>query len=134
MFNENLGLMLRIDAKNATTPEGCVYDEAHITLDAQVLTSGDMNRVEYPQLNAKMNARERIRTLQQALTLLGYDPGPEDGVEGAKVRAAIVAYRRDRQLKPDISDENVRQIILLDALGKSLGKMNDAYDQLAPDP
>lgn len=134
MFNEKLGLMLRIDAKNATTPEGCVYDEAHITLDAQVLTSGDMNRIEYPALSTKMNPRERIQALQRALTLLGYDPGPEDGSEGVRLRSSIAAYRRDRHVALDLPDENVRQAILLDAAMKSLDEMKDAYDQLAPEP
>lgn len=38
---------------------------------------------------------------QQALTDLGYDPGPVDGVNGAMTTAAIKAFQRDHGLNPD---------------------------------
>lgn len=37
-----------------------------------------------------------VRRLQRALTGLGYDPGPIDGLYGPQTRAALMAYSRDR--------------------------------------
>jgi putative peptidoglycan binding protein/transglycosylase-like protein with SLT domain len=34
--------------------------------------------------------------IQRALTALGYDPGPEDGIPGPRTRGALMAFQRDR--------------------------------------
>lgn len=39
--------------------------------------------------------------IQRALLSLGYDPGPADGIAGAKTKAAIVAFQRAAGLYPD---------------------------------
>lgn len=52
-------------------------------------------------------AKARTAAAQAALKKLGYDPGPVDGVEGPRTRAAITLFQRDRNL-PDtgrLSDE-----------------------------
>ena len=36
--------------------------------------------------------------MQQRLADLGYDPGPVDGVVGARTRAAIRAFQKDNEL------------------------------------
>lgn len=50
-----------------------------------------------------------ILEIQQALKAAGYDPGPLDGKEGQRTRAALVAYQRDRGLSsaPDQWDKTV---------------------------
>lgn len=42
-----------------------------------------------------------IRAAQEALTELGYDPGPADGVIGKKTRAAVSAFQRARGMNED---------------------------------
>ena len=44
------------------------------------------------------STRDRIANLQRALRRLGYDPGPVDGIPGARTRAAIRAFRADAGL------------------------------------
>jgi len=39
---------------------------------------------------------DRIRTMQQGLAKLGFDPGGVDGTFGPKLRAAVEAYQRSR--------------------------------------
>ena len=42
-----------------------------------------------------------VARVQAGLSKLGYDPGPIDGVKGAKTTAAIKAYQRDYGLAED---------------------------------
>lgn len=39
--------------------------------------------------------------IQEALTALGYDPGPIDGIDGPRTRAAVSAFQRDQGLAED---------------------------------
>ena len=48
--------------------------------------------------NAQESTRDRIANLQRALRRLGYDPGPVDGMPGARTRAAIRAFQADAGL------------------------------------
>ena len=49
--------------------------------------------------NARADStRGRIANLQRALRRLGYDPGPVDGIPGARTRAAIRAFQADAGL------------------------------------
>jgi GH24 family phage-related lysozyme (muramidase) len=41
---------------------------------------------------------------QQLLVLLGYDPGPADGIEGDRTRGATLAYQES---KPDLVDDGI---------------------------
>lgn len=43
-------------------------------------------------------AEEIIRTVQQSLARLSYQPGPADGLPGDATRAAIIAFERDQRL------------------------------------
>ena len=42
-----------------------------------------------------------IQKVQVRLTELGYDPGPADGIKGAKTIAAIKQFQRDNNLTDD---------------------------------
>jgi membrane-bound lytic murein transglycosylase B len=50
--------------------------------------------------NRRLNREQAIQA-QQALTLLGYDPGPADGVAGSRTRTAIRSFQTDAGLPPD---------------------------------
>ncbi len=45
--------------------------------------------------------KSAVARVQAGLSKLGYDPGPIDGVKGAKTTAAIKAYQRDYGLAED---------------------------------
>ena len=42
-----------------------------------------------------------VRNIQTALTQMGYDPGPADGIKGSKTVAAIRRYQSDQKLLVD---------------------------------
>jgi peptidoglycan hydrolase-like protein with peptidoglycan-binding domain len=42
--------------------------------------------------------RERVRRVQEQLAAAGFDPGPADGVVGARTRAALRAFQKARRL------------------------------------
>jgi hypothetical protein len=132
MFHDKLGMVLRLDSKNETTEEGCDYDQAYITLDAQVLDNADLTEVEHPELSTSPTPAERVQSLQKALRLLGYDPGPEDGKEGPKLTAALAAYRRNKKLDARASEDDVRRLVLLEAAVKSMDQLGEAVKKLEP--
>ena len=69
-----------------------------------------------------------IRAAQMALTLLGYDPGPIDGVFGPRTSAAIMALQSDVGIEPTgILDQTVIGILFpdLSALPGDAGASND---------
>jgi len=46
------------------------------------------------------SADKEVRWVQQNLKNLGYDPGPVDGVTGARTRSAIIAFQTDISVTP----------------------------------
>ena len=44
---------------------------------------------------------DSIKVLQQGLASLGFDPGPVDGIFGARTRAAVTAWQSKSKLYPD---------------------------------
>jgi uncharacterized membrane protein len=47
------------------------------------------------------DAQARLAGIQRLLTIAGYDATPIDGVDGAKTKAALARFIRDRKLGPD---------------------------------
>lgn len=54
---------------------------------------------EKAEKKAPAKASEEIKKLQEALKAKGQDPGPIDGIMGAKTRAAIKAFQEASGLK-----------------------------------
>lgn len=46
-------------------------------------------------------SKAKTRDVQEKLTLLGYEPGPIDGIYGRKSRAAVVAFQKDAEIGVD---------------------------------
>lgn len=44
-------------------------------------------------------SRSLVKQAQQALRELGYDPGPVDGIEGPRTRAALAAFQKDLEVE-----------------------------------
>lgn len=65
------------------------------------------------EISARLQAGD-IATVQQRLTLLGYDAGPADGVTGPRTRAAFYALKRDLCLA-----ENPRILPVVPALSRT---------------
>ena len=49
---------------------------------------------------APINTRLLTREIQEALTALGYEPGPIDGIYGPKTKRAIQAFERAMGMTP----------------------------------
>jgi len=61
-----------------------------------------------------------VKSLQQVLSDLGYDPGPSDGAMGATTKTAIEAFQRDRKL---VQDGRITPVLLREikrVTGKSI--------------
>jgi peptidoglycan hydrolase-like protein with peptidoglycan-binding domain len=54
-----------------------------------------------PQVARPAAVDNTVKSLQQVLADLGYDPGPADGAMGATTKTAIEAFQRDRKLAQD---------------------------------
>jgi peptidoglycan hydrolase-like protein with peptidoglycan-binding domain len=67
---------------------------------------------------------DTVRAAQQALKDKGFDPGPVDGIEGAKTRAAISAYQKHENLTANgrLGPET------LDSLGVKRGTAGTKFD------
>ena len=77
--------------------------------------AGDELSIQRDQLQrqARFNL---IKAVQQKLTEGGYQPGPVDGLEGPRTRAAIQAFQRDNNLSPDgeLGHDTLHSLGLLD--------------------
>jgi hypothetical protein len=60
---------------------------------------------------------ESVRGLQAALALLGFDPGPQDGLFQGRTRAAVSAFQRAHGVPPD----GVAGAATAEALSRALG-------------
>jgi peptidoglycan hydrolase-like protein with peptidoglycan-binding domain len=99
-----------------------------------VLDNADLTEAEHPELSTPATPAARRQSVQNALRFLGYDPGPEDGKEGPKLRAAVAAYRRDKKLPAGMSEDDVWDIILLEATRRSMEQLHQEVEKMAPKP
>jgi len=59
------------------------------------------SRVQRQSAPGGVKNRARVLHTQRFLRQLGYDPGPVDGIRGAKTRSAVRRFQRDQGLKVD---------------------------------
>ncbi|MEZ5669334.1 MAG: peptidoglycan-binding domain-containing protein [Alphaproteobacteria bacterium] len=75
------------------------------------------------QAGEPMSPGQEIQAIQSGLTILGYDPGPVDGLMGARTRAAIAAFERDTGfVESDAVPEGLLINAVLDATGPALAE------------
>ena len=56
-------------------------------------------RFEWQEILCKTNmTHEKVRDMQKAFSHAGFNPGPIDGVFGAKTMAAVNAFQKERNL------------------------------------
>lgn len=134
LIHEKLGMLVRVDAKSNLQDTGCLYNEAFITLEARVLSPGEINILASPPPAATKNPSEqakiRIKNAQEALIVLGYKLGPPDGVLGPATRAAMKVYRQDKGIRADITDERLFELLSLEAIMQSLERATKEVEQL----
>ena len=71
----------------------------YLEIDDEVMI--DRVAAEKTNYEAVKRERERVIAIQQSLAAAGYDPGPTDGLNGTKTKAAIQAYQRFYHLRID---------------------------------
>lgn len=97
-----------LDRAAASYPPGLARERAvsHRDLAAALLTPEERAAASDPgpgsaEASAAPDApadKAGIAAVQAALTRLGYDPGPADGVAGRRTRSAVEQYQRDTNL------------------------------------
>ena len=60
-----------------------------------------LSRVQRQSAPGGAKYRARVLQTQRYLRQLGYDPGPVDGIRGAKTRSAVRSFQRDQGIKAD---------------------------------
>jgi len=115
---DDFGLIVRVQDKNNLEENGCIYNEAYITLDSDVLSPRELNNVMYgPSLQSE-KLKEQIKYIQRNLAILGHDPGLIDGIFGPRTGAAFEAYKREKHIMPNLPDETIFNVIAIDAFFK----------------
>ncbi len=71
---------------------------------------------DLPELSGP--ARELVQNIQEALAVLGYDPGPADGTPGPQTRAAIRAFQADLELP--VTGEVSKELLLLALIAEAV--------------
>ena len=61
LLDEKFGTLVRIDSKDELKESGCDYDQAYITLDAQVLSNGELTEAEYSPVKPPQTVEEKIK-------------------------------------------------------------------------
>ena len=115
---DDFGLIVRVQGKNNLEENGCIYNEAYITLDSDVLSPGELNNVMYGPIPQSENFKEQIKYIQRNLAILGHDPKLIDGIFGPRTRAAFEAYKQEKHIPPDLPDEAIFNLIAIDAFFK----------------
>lgn len=64
------------------------------------------------QVLSKGSKGSKIRTLQTRLEVIGYDPGPVDGIFGSRTQSAVIAYQTAQGLEPSgVVDEKTWKVL-----------------------
>ena len=135
--DKDFGLLVKVEGKDNLEEKGCIDNEANITLDAQVLGPEELKEIKIGILPPLENKKDQIREVQKNLSLLGYRPGQADGMLGHQTKIAIEAYKRDKHLRKDLTDEDIYTIIAQDTYLKildELKRLTGSIEKLKPLP
>jgi hypothetical protein len=133
----DLGLPISVTAKDALMETGCFSNRAYITLDARVLDSRELNKIKLGAMDKpeEEGTKGRIMDLQEDLAYLGYKPGPIDGVLGPQTRAAVEAYKRDKGINPNMTDDEAFSLIGTEVLMKRHKELDALFqEKQRPEP
>jgi len=132
IIDEDFGTLIRVDGKDNLKESGCFYNEAYITLDAQVYGPGEFKEVKYGPVKSKLpkTEKEKTKALQKDLKMLGYYAGKIDGVLGPQTITAIERYKSVEGLPKETTIENVSELVTLNALQKSLDNLKRLHEEL----
>lgn len=72
---------------------GALTDKSQINLGNPIWKRGSGSQAAVPAGSSAPSNAQTVRGVQSGLARLGFDPGPADGVAGAKTRAAIRNYQ-----------------------------------------
>jgi len=134
-LQRKFGLLVRADAANLTEPTGCLYNTAYITLDAQVLSPGEMNTIVYDLDGAQEDTKDPDLELEEGLVALGFDPGPVDGVIDGNTQRSLDQYRRKKGLGAGLTLQQIRGLVSMDLAIKQLEELEKAFkDRAKPKP
>jgi len=131
LIDQDLGTIIRVDGRDNFKESGCYYNEAYITLDAQLYGPGEFTEVKYGPVKLPTTEEEKTKALQKDLKTLGYYTGKIDGVLGPQTLAAIEIYKRSKGLPKETTIEGVRNILIGDVLLKSLDKLKRLNEELS---
>ncbi len=80
--------------------QSIVYETGPLSYKHELLEFPEVREVTLAFLHEHMELPMGVRQVQEALTELGYDPGPIDGAWGGKTLTALNALRADKSLEP----------------------------------
>lgn len=126
----NFGLLVKVEGKDNQSEIGCVYNEAYITLDSQVLNPRELDKIKYGPTPQSGMANVRIKDVQKSLHILGYSPGKIDGILGPQTRAALEAYKQDKHLQNNLPEEAVIKLIIGGAILKGLTELEKMGEEM----
>ena len=129
LFDADFGTLLRVDGKDNLEESGCLYNEAFITLDAQVYGPGEFNAIKLGPITVPKTPEEKTKALQSDLKLLGYYKGKIDGALGAETLDAIDRFKTDKQIAQKTPLENITGLIALDAASRTVDEMKRLFDE-----
>lgn len=78
-----------------------VEEESPIQKDASVPSNAPSSDPTTVTILSKGSSGAKVKTLQVRLEVQGYDPGPIDGIFGAKTIAAVKGFQDDKGFKAD---------------------------------
>jgi hypothetical protein len=87
----------RVVKTPATTRTEQIAEEYATVTKRRLVKAGGFTEWREVMCNEKVDGYT-VRQIQAALTAAGYDPGPADNVMGARTKAALTKYQKDKGL------------------------------------
>lgn len=127
----DFGILIRVEGKDNLEKSGCIYNEAYITLDAQVYSSGELNEAIYGPINLKLpkTKQEKTKVLQEDLKILGFHTGEINGALDSETITAIDRYKKSKGLPQKTPINELIELIEMDTALKLLDKLKGFYEK-----